>query len=324
MVVAIAVVPLSCAKAAETATPARIVFTAPELYPETARWSPKAHSFFVGSTRHGTVGQVSTDGVYSLFIDDPDLVTVEGVLPDDAHNKLWVTNSDGGSGSLRSTPATDSKLAGVAVYNETTGARQAYYDLSSLEPGQHLVNDIAVDDDGNAYIVDSYTPTIYRIGTDGQASVFVHSKVFGPVDKRYNLDGIAWSKHGYLIVGDVATGNLFRVNVSNPSEITPIALPEPLPGADGIHLVDDRHLEIAQQHLLFPGHTHEDRVLELESTDGWKTAKISRQTRSVESSPTSVTDINGNVYVLDSRLDTLMDPHSAKIDTFTLQLFGGQ
>ncbi|OAT66872.1 gluconolaconase [Mycobacteroides immunogenum] len=324
MVAAIAVVPASCAKTAETATPPRIDFSAPELYPETARWSPKAHTFFVGSTRHGTVGQVSTNGIYSPFIDDPDLVTVEGVLPDDAHNKLWVTNSDGGSGSLRSTPGTDSKLAGVAIYDETTGAKRAYYDLGSLEPGRHLVNDIAVDDDGNAYIVDSYTPTIYRIGTNGRASVFVHSNVFGTVDNSYNLDGIAWNTRGYLIVGNVTTGSLFRVSTSNPSEIARISLPEPLPGADGIHFVDDQHLEIAQQHLLFPGHTQDDRVLELESSDGWRTARISRQARSVESSPTSVTDINGNVYVLNSRLDTLMDPYSAKIDTFTLQLFAGQ
>lgn len=120
-----------------------------------------------------------------------------------------MTNSDPGA-SDRSTPQTVGQLAGVAVYRQSTGALLAYYDLADLAPGRHFANDVAVDDSGNAYVTDSFSPIIYRIGTDGEAKVFVDNPVFG-TEEGYNLNGIVWSPEGYLVVGNTMTGKLFRV-----------------------------------------------------------------------------------------------------------------
>jgi hypothetical protein len=76
-----------------------------------------------------------------------------GLLADDAHNTLWVTNSDPGAGD-RSDAATQGRLAGVAAYDEITGIRRAYYDLGSLSPGSHFANDVTIDDGGNVYVTE--------------------------------------------------------------------------------------------------------------------------------------------------------------------------
>ncbi|MCA6106827.1 hypothetical protein [Bradyrhizobium cenepequi] len=306
---------LSCSAAAyaeTTSHPPQIAFTANTSYPETASWSARQQAFFVGSVRHGTVGRVTIDGKYAPFITDEKLVSTVGLLADDAHNTLWVTNSDPGAGD-RTQASTQGKLAGVAAYDATTGQRRAYYDLGSLKPGSHFANDLAFDTAGNVYVTDSFSPSIFRIGANGKASIFAENALFGE-GNGFNLNGIAWHKDGFLIVGRYNTGELFRVNVADPKKVEKIELPEVLKGADGFHLVDDQHLVVVQNLGV-------DRTVELVSTDGWKSAKVVRELKSEMSMPSSATQVGKDVYVLNSRIDTLFDPKAAKVSDFVLQKF---
>lgn len=292
--------------------PPQIAFTANVTYPETASWSAKQRAFFVSSVRHGTVGKVTLDGKYMPFVADDKLVSTVGLLADDAHNTLWVTNSDPGAGD-RTNAATQGKLAGVAAYDETTGERRAYYDLASLSPGSHFANDVSVDDAGNVYVTDSFSPTIFRIGSDGKASIFAQNVLFGE-GNGFNLNGIAWHRDGFLIVGRYNSGELFRVNIADPNKIDKVEVSEVLKGADGFRLVDNQHLIVVQNLGV-------DRTVELVSTDGWKSAKVVRQLKSVMSMPSSATQVGEDVYVLNSRIDTLFDPKAAKVSDFVLQKF---
>jgi sugar lactone lactonase YvrE len=306
---------LSCSAvvfADTTVHPPQITFTANQAYPETASWSAKEKVFFVSSVRHGTVGKVTFDGKYTPFITDEKLVSSVGVLADDAHNTLWVTNSDPGAGD-RTNAATQGKLAGVAAYDETTGARRAYYDLGSLSPGAHFANDVSVDDAGNVYVSDSFSPTIFRIGVDGKTSIFAQNALFGE-GNGFNLNGIAWDKEGFLIVGKYNSGELFRVNIADPTKVDRIELSEVLKGADGFHLVDSQHLIVTQNLGV-------DRTVELVSTDGWKSAKVVRRLKSVMSMPSSATQVGGDIFILNSRIDNLFDPKAAKVSDFLLQKF---
>jgi sugar lactone lactonase YvrE len=294
------------------AHPPQMGFSANQLYPETASWSAEQNAFFVSSVRHGAVGKVTLDGKYTPFISDDKLVSTVGLLADDAHNTVWVTNSDPGAGD-RTSPGTQGKLAGVAAYDETTGARRAYYDLGSLTPGAHFANDVSVDDAGNVYVTDSFSPTIFRVGADGKTSIFAQNAMFGG-GEGFNLNGIAWHKDGFLLVGKYNSGDLFRVSVADPTKVDKVELSEALKGADGFHLVDGEHLVVAQNLGV-------DRTVELVSTDGWKSAKIVRQLKSATSMPSSATQVGQDVYVLDSRIDTLFDPKAAKVSDFLLQKF---
>lgn len=316
MAVLLGVGHVSGAPAAERAEagPARaqIAFTAESAYPESVAWSEKRQMFFVGSVRRGTIGIVAPDGRYTPFIRDKALVSSAGLLVDDKRNALWVANSDPGAGE-GTKASTKGQLAGVAVYDLATGARRAYHDLGKLTPGAHFANDIALDDAGNAYVTDSFAPVIYRIDTSGKASVFAQSPLFKDAE-GFNLNGIAYHRDGYLLVGKYNSGDLFRVSIADPSRIERVALPAPLKGADGLNLVDPTHLVVVVN-------LGSDKTVELVSSDGWKSAQILRETKSLASMPTAATRVGKDIYVLNSRLDTLFDPNATKVSDYLLQKF---
>lgn len=289
-----------------------IAFHTDQAYPESFTFSAAQNVFMLGSVTQGLVAKVNKDGKYTPFIADDRLVSTVGLLVDDVRNTLWVTNSDPGAGR-RTSPDSVGTLAAIATYDATTGAPRAYYDLGKLSAGAHFANDIALDVAGNAYITDSFAPVIYRIDTAGKASIFAQNPAF-LTGKGFNLNGIAWHADGFLLVGKYNSGELFRVSTSDPTDISPVKLPEALVGADGIHLIDGNHLLVVQN----MGH---DRTVELASTDGWKSATIVRAEPSELSMPTAAVSVGKDVYILNGRLDTLFDPKAAKVGDYLLQQF---
>lgn len=289
-----------------------ITFSSELSYPESFSYSAKQDVFLLGSVTQGLVAKVDKTGGYTPFIADDRLVSTVGLLVDDASNTLWVTNSDPGAG-LRTNATTQGKLAAIATYDATTGKPLAYYDLGSLAEGSHFANDIALDAAGNAYITDSFAPLVYRIDRQGKASVFAQSPLFLS-GEGFNLNGIAWHKDGYLLVGKYNSGELFRISTTDPTDIRQVQLPEALTGADGIRLIDDQHLLVVQN-------LGKDRIVELASTDGWQSATIVRTEPSEVSMPTAAAMVGADIYVLNSRLDTLFDPNATKVGDYLLQQF---
>jgi len=289
-----------------------IRFTADKNYAESTSWSAKQNRFFVGSVTHGTIGTVSADGTYEPFITDETLVSTVGILVDDARNTLWAANSDPGAGD-RTTTATQGKLAGVAKYDATTGKRLAYFDLGALSEGSHFANDIALDKHGNGYVTDSFAPIIYKIDTSGKATIFAQNPLFKDSD-GFNLNGIAYHEGGYLLVGKYNSGDLFKVSISDPADVQKVTLPEPIKGADGFNMFSGKQLFVAVNFGV-------DKTIELVSTDDWKTAKIAREVKSSASMPTAPTRVGDDIWVLNSRLDTLFDPKADKVSDARLQKF---
>ena len=289
-----------------------ISFTSAQSYPESFTFSAAQDVFMLGSVRQGLVAKVDRNGVYTPFIADDRLISTVGLLVDDASNTLWVTNSDPGAGE-RTAAASQGTLAAIATYDATTGEPRAYFDLGGLSKGAHFANDIALDAAGNAYVTDSFAPLIYEIDTAGKATIFAQDAAFF-TEQGFNLNGIAWHENGYLLVGKYNSGELFRISTTDPTDIQAVQLPEALIGLDGIHLVDADHL-IAVQNLGV------DRIVELTSTDGWHSASIVRTAPSVASMPTAAVTVGKDVYVLNSRLDTLFDPKAAKVGDYLLQRF---
>lgn len=289
-----------------------IPFTSDNSYPESFTYSAKQDVFLLGSVTQGLVAKLDKVGAYTPFISDDRLVSTVGLLVDDATNTLWVTNSDPGAGA-RTAAATQGTLAAIATYDATSGAPKAYYDLGALSQGAHFANDIVLDAAGNAYVTDSFAPLIYKIDPAGKASIFAQSPLF-LAGEGFNLNGIAWHADGFLLVGKYNSGELFRISTTDPTDIQKVKLPEALPGADGIHLIDAEHLLVVQN-------LGADRTVELTSTDGWKSATIISQRASERSMPTAAVSVDGEIYVLNSRLDTLFDPKATKVGDYLLQQF---
>ena len=93
------------------------------------------------------------------------MVSAVGLRIDSQRDRVLVCNSDPGV-SLHTDKTTQGKLAGLAVFQLSTGKLIKYLDLGGLSSGgNHFCNDIAVDDDGTAYATDSFSPIIYKIST---------------------------------------------------------------------------------------------------------------------------------------------------------------
>jgi len=308
----LALLPIAFSVTTAFAASGDISFEADTAYPESVSWSATQNAFFVSSVRHGLVGKVSRSGEFSVFIRDPKLVSTVGIVADDARKTIWVANSDPGAGE-RTQAGTQGKLAAVATYDSQTGKAKAYYDLGQLSEGAHFANDIALDAKGNAYVTDSFAPIIYRISASGKASIFARNELFAK-GEGFKLNGIAWHRDGYLLVGKYNTGEIYRVDVRDPSRVEQVAIPEALVGADGFQLIDDQHLVVVQNNGA-------DRTVELTSTDGWKTAQISRVVKSKLSMPTAATKAGVEVFVLNAQLNTLFSKDAPKVSNYLLQKF---
>lgn len=288
-----------------------IAFTATQAYPEGIAWSPAQNAFFVSSIRLGVIGKVSPQGRYSAFIRDDKLVSSVGLQLDSRRNLLWVAVGDLGN-SVRSSAATQGKLAAVAAYDATTGELRAYHDLGGLVEGGHFANDLALDAQGNVYVTDSFSPVIYRVDTHGKASVFVRNELF--TGEGFNLNGIVYHADGYLLVAKHNSGELFRVSTNGPREVRRVQLPEALKGADGLLLRAPNRLTVVQN-------SGADRVVELVSNDGWQSAAIESSSKSAMSFPTTATLADKHLYVLNSRLDTLLTKDVPRVSEYLLQKY---
>lgn len=292
-----------------------VSFTAEQSYPEGIAWSPAQKVFFVSSIHTGVVGKVTPEGKYTPFVTDEKIVSSAGLHFDAKRNLLWVAIGDVGA-SKRSSPATQGKLAAVAAFDATTGERRAYHDLGSLVEGGggHFANDMALDAAGNVYVTDSFAPVIYRIDTQGVASVFARSDAFK--GEGFNLNGIVYHPDGYLLVGKYNSGEIFRISTTTKKagEVHRVKLSAPVTGADGLVLRGRDRISVVQN-------LGADQVLDVVSTDGWQTATLQAGRKSAHSFPTSGVLVGKGLYVLNAQLDTLFSKDAVKVSEYLLQKF---
>jgi sugar lactone lactonase YvrE len=289
---------LSAAQRALTTAAAPLSIAQPALYPETLELNPLTQKFLVSSLREGVVYEVSRDGKAEPFIQDERLTSVLGIAVDARSKRLWVTNSDLGA-AIRSSARGPKQQAGVGIYDLASRRPLHYVDLAPVLPrGDHLLNGITVDAQGNAYATDSLSPAIYRVDPEGKASLFLENDEFrGP---GINLNGIVCHADGFLLVVKKSTGGLYRIPLGEPQRFTRVQTPRDFIGGDGLSLVGrDRLVVIANR---TPAATT-DAAFVLESRDGWKSAQVS-ETRALRATyPTTSVVLDGKLYILSSHLD---------------------
>jgi DNA-binding beta-propeller fold protein YncE len=174
--------------------PDQIHFTAHGVYPEGIAFDRFNNRFLVSSFATGTIGTVRFSGVYSPFIQDPDLHSTLGLAIDEARKQLVVVSGFADN------------IAELGIYNLQTGNRIRLVDLAALRPnGAHGADDVAIDPEGNKYVTDAKSPIIYKIDQNGNPSVFFENDLFAePPGFPYiwvGFNGIAYDKNGNLIVG---------------------------------------------------------------------------------------------------------------------------
>lgn len=289
----------------------KIVFEAPQVYPEGVAFDPQTKLFYVSSVTTGTIGTVDQAGKYTVFYKDKTLKSSFGMKIDTRRNRLWVCTGDPNY-SQYSSAATFRKKATLIVLDLSSGKRMATVDLSALYPGNHFTNDLAFDEQGNLFITDSYSPVIYKIDTRYQAMIFAKSDLFK--SKDVGLNGIVYHPDGFLLVVNNSAGSIIKVDVRNPANPVKVEITEFFPGADGLLLDKENNLILIQNKGV-------NKVFQIESTDNWKTAGVVAST-SVEDgfqNPTTATSDTGNIFVLNSKMDELSDSTKNPSRVYSIQ-----
>jgi sugar lactone lactonase YvrE len=290
----------------------RINFTYPLLYPEGVAYEGGRQSFIVSSVTTGTVGRVDAQGNYTKLYEDAGLKSSFGMKVDAKRNRLWVCTGDPNY-SHYADSATYKKMIRLIGIDLSTGKKVEDIDLSKLYAGKHFANDLALDDAGNIYITDSYSPVIYKVDPQMKATVLTASDWFKAED--IGLNGIAWSPKGYLIVDNNSTGALFKIDLRDPQRITRIKTTAFFPGADGL-------LWNAAGNLVMAQNKGTNRIVEFTSKDNWQSADLQSSTAATDRfiQPSTLALRDGQLFALNSKLNELSDPTAPPSKEFSLQL----
>ena len=280
----------------EPAAPGRISVPQAAVHPEGIQYDAINKRFIVSSRTKGVINTVRDDSTFTLLADDPRLISTIGVHLDASRNRVLVAVADNGANAARSGPAATSttlrKLAAVAIFNATSGALVNFVDLGGLRPGvNHFANDIAVDNDGNAYVTDSFAPIVYKVTVQGVASVFLENPQLSG-GTGFGLNGIVYHPDGYLLVAKTSTGTLYKVPIANPAGFTTVANAPglSLTGADGLLLADPQTL------LVVSG--SQSTVYRLSSTDAWANVRAMGTFATGAVSATTITKRGNDAFVL--------------------------
>lgn len=275
----------------------KYTITDPGLYPEGIDYDSKNQRFLFSSLQKGAVYAMNLKGELSVFATSSKLVLPTGVYTDEIRNRLIVSNADLGI-SQKSTEGSAGSVATVSIFNLTSGELIKEVDLKNFTPNTgSCPNDVAVDNKGNIYITDSFSPIIYKLDTNYNASVFSKNTLFQPKPNEFGLNGIVFHPDCYLLAVKTDTSKLLKIALSDPEKITEVkgtAFSAP----DGIELDKNNNLVIVENGLGL-GKTHT-----FKSTDNWSSAaKINETSIGKDEFPTTAAlATDGNVYVISSKL----------------------
>ncbi len=229
-----------------------------------------------------------------------------GVLADSRTNTLYVCSDDMTWAGIK-IPTGDTPTA-LKMFDLTTGAPKGSIALPpSPLPGQTpLCNDIAVANDGTAYVTDSLSGHILRLKPGAtEFEIWAHDPrwdVKGP-----QLDGIAILPDGSVYANIFEGNGLYRIQVNpdgSAGTITKLQTSHPLYHSDGLRALGPNTL------LMVEGETR--GTLDLITVSGDSAAVYT--VKAGFQGPVSLWQIGNTVYVLDDPLKYLFDP-KAKTET---------
>jgi len=319
LIQAVAILVLINAAAGKRGPVKSVWYKASDQYPEGAAYDSKHDRFLVGSLRRPSITAIKEDGSFSDFVTDAEFEgkSVLGLKVDELRNRVVAAVS-----SL----SPEEIFAAVVAYDLDTAERVLYVRLDDVvvEAGDpedpdyvkppSVANDVAVDAKGNLYVTNTLGNFIWKVGTDGAASILTADPLFTSLPIIYQdksdgivgLSGIDYHPKGFLLVGHTSAGALFKVTFSLFSSavtVSVVALDENIPGVDGIALRTDGKLVAAAVPAIYL----------VESNDNWASAKLAEAvTLKTSDTATAIALKDGLVYVNLAQLDKAKAGKSSK------------
>ncbi|KAL2323714.1 hypothetical protein Fmac_028093 [Flemingia macrophylla] len=139
--------------------------------------------------------------------------------------------------------------------------------------GKSLADDIAVDDEGNAYVIDALGNKIWKVSVEGKLVSTIRDSMLSPKKWWYKhfvgLNGIVDHPDGFLIAVHTLSGDLFKIEGEESVKIIKVTggtgnPPGKFDYADGLALLSPTKVVVV-------GNPPARLV---ESNDGWNTASV--------------------------------------------------
>jgi sugar lactone lactonase YvrE len=267
------------------------------LYTESIT-STKDGTLILGSLGKGNVSRIAygtttveewikpgTNGLNQVF----------GVYADEKFKNLWVcSDGTGGTGE-----------AAVKAFDLKTGAPKGSYTL----PGDKaFCNDIAVADDGTAYISDTGQASIFML-KPGAKSLETAAK--DPLLE--GVDGLAFGENAELYVNSVTTNKLVRLDLGadgKSKSVTDLKLSKPLDRPDGMRTIGKNSLLLAEN----------GGNMDIVTFSGTQEAEIKTIKQGLESTP-AVTATRGMAWIAEGKLEYREDPKLKDKDPGPFKLY---
>ncbi|KAI0491322.1 hypothetical protein KFK09_025582 [Dendrobium nobile] len=260
---------------------------------ECAKWDHARRRFLISTYFDGGVAEIRLPAISDgsdgsdlqerTFIADADVAgnVSLGILIDAKRDRLLVVYAE----------VMGLSSAAVASYGLDSGERLFLTRLSRPDDEPSFADDVAVDDDGNAYVTDTKANKIWKVGSNGELLSIIRNNIF--VQKKewyrnvFGLNGIVYHQNGYLLVVHTAGGYLFKVDIKT-EDVRVVQVTGSLLLRDGLELLSPTKLVVAG--------TPSARILE--SFDDWNTATVTeRFIGPLHRLATSATVKEGKVYI---------------------------
>lgn len=284
----------------EIELPAAIKIEGIAQNPEGIEYDKNDHTFLLSSLNAGPIIKIKPDGTYQPFTSgEPYPMSTAGLQVDYKNNRLLVAGFNGME-LMDKDPATKG-MANLRIYNLKTGVMEKDINLSSLAPDApaYFANDVAIDKAGNAYVSDWYAGVVYKVDMDGKPSVFWKNET----GVESGANGLDVHPDGYLLVslvsvnekGLYANYGLVNIPLSDPKSAKLVNMTnDGFTGFDGMVLNEKGNVVGVTNNGTMPGG---NTLIELSSTDNWKSAKVVHSKNMPASTTVAVTPKNMN-YVI--------------------------
>lgn len=200
--------------------------------PEGVTFDPIDRAFYAGSLNGSTITRVDADGTESVFLDLDSEVSFSGMKVDAHNRRLWVCASFrdptipvGEEGYL---------FTEIWIFDLMSGEKTHEYSLPAIVPKARC-NDFNLDENGIGYLPDSQKPNIYKIDPNEDAGTLYvdNDPILEPESNfpdalRFFIPGsngvVITPDARYLLIANTHANTLFRVSLSDPSDIIEVTL----------------------------------------------------------------------------------------------------
>jgi hypothetical protein len=277
--------------------------------PEGIEYDADRESFITSSVATGAINLVRTDGIISNLIPGPTFNGngTFGLQIDTLHDRLLVV-----VGNIQ-----NPLVAQLFRFNLTDGSLIDTVDLASLNPfpGPTFVNDVAVDDMGNAYITNSDQGIIYKVDNNGIGSIFFQDNSLAPANAftQTGFNGIEYHPDGYLLVVHSTQDKIYKIMLNNPAQATEVSLPAGyLRSGDGMFLDGDELVVVSNAVNPAANPSPNDPVVpfvtKFVSSDNWNSATPEGDTYATgDVFPTTVVKVGEGYFINYGYFNYLID-----------------